>query len=73
MGMYDEIKVPCPECGTIHLAQSKGGDCTLALYTLNEAPTDVLLDVNRHGPFQCERCCTRFAVKIHCVAQVVKE
>lgn len=64
MGMFDRVMVPCPKCGTESEFQSKGGDCTLRDYTLENAPADVLLDVNRHAPNTCKECGTVFAVKV---------
>jgi len=64
MGMYDSVNVPCPKCGTESEFQSKGGDCLLNVYTLDNCPMDVLSDVNRHAPNDCEKCGTRFYVKI---------
>jgi hypothetical protein len=64
MGMFDTVIVPCPECGTEHDFQSKGGDCILATYTLDDAPADVLADVNRHSPRTCSKCGTVFDVDV---------
>ncbi len=64
MGMFDTVLVPCPACGEPSEFQSKGGDCTLTTYTLDEAPDDVLRDVNRHAPNHCTKCDTKFAVEI---------
>lgn len=63
MGVYDEIRVPCPECGLIYHAQSKSGACEMRVYDLVDAPADVLHDVNRHAPFICPRCGEAFYVK----------
>ena len=62
MGIYDTVLVPCPKCGGVEYAQSKSGECELKDYALDDAPLDVLVDVNRHAPFQCERCSTVFEV-----------
>lgn len=62
MGMFDEVRVPCPTCGKVELFQSKGGRCVLAVYDLDEAPEDVLSDIGRHGPMKCEECGTTFEV-----------
>lgn len=62
MGMFDEILVPCPKCGTIERFQTKGGDCQLHTYDLENAPADVFSDVNRHSPHECQSCGTRFMV-----------
>lgn len=64
MGMYDTIMVPCPACSVQAEFQSKGGDCKLETYALEDAPDDVLLDVNRHGPTSCVKCSTLFRVEI---------
>lgn len=53
MGCYDSVQVPCPVCGKLYYAQSKGGPCKLKDYTLENAPQDVLSDINRHAPFFC--------------------
>lgn len=58
MGMYDSVMVPCPECGERAEFQSKGGDCTLAVYQLEDAPADVLSDADRHSPLECKKCAT---------------
>lgn len=53
MGMFDTVLVKCPNCGELNAFQSKGGECLLRTYTLEEAPPDVLSDVNRHSPYTC--------------------
>lgn len=64
MGVYDTVLVPCPKCGEVEQFQSKSGECLLDEYTLEECPEDILLDVNRHSPYTCEKCNTAFAVSI---------
>lgn len=61
MGCFDTVLVPCPECGKLYPAQSKGGDCICLTYSLEDAPDDVLSNVNRHAPFTCD-CGTVFKV-----------
>lgn len=56
MGMFDSVMVPCPECGTKNEFQSKGGDCILAVYELDNCPPDVMSNINRHSPHTCARC-----------------
>lgn len=51
--MFDSVMVPCPKCGEEVEFQSKSGDCFLNVYKLDEAPPDVLVDINRHSPHQC--------------------
>ena len=53
MGCYDEVRVYCPECKMEHWVQSKGGECLLRGFDLQECPEDVLTDINRHAPFEC--------------------
>jgi hypothetical protein len=64
MGMYDTILVPCPRCGDLYEAQTKGGECVLARYDLYSAPLDALGDVNRHAPFTCDKCGVVFYVQL---------
>ena len=51
--MYDTVLVNCPSCGKEHEFQSKSGECLLGEYTLQDCPSDVLRDVNRHSPYRC--------------------
>lgn len=64
MGMFDSVMVPCPKCGTKVECQSKGGDCTLAVYDLASVPPEVLADVNRHAPHECLSCGHRFELRL---------
>lgn len=64
MGMYDSVEVPCPKCGELSDFQSKGGDCLLRCYTLEDCPDDVLSNVNRHAPNKCRLCGTLFEVDV---------
>jgi len=63
MGCFDTVLIDCPNCGEEYEAQSKGGECTLSYYTLENCPMDVLEDVNRHAPFTCDNCKTKFKVE----------
>lgn len=54
MGLFDSVMVPCPSCSTPLEFQSKSGDCSLSRYTLEDAPEEVMRDVNRHAPVWCE-------------------
>ena len=62
--MYDSVMVPCPKCGRESEFQTKSGPCLLRTYSLKNAPTDVLEDVNRHAPNFCPDCKTRFMVEL---------
>ena len=63
MGCYDEINVPCPQCGKRQEVQSKGGAGMCMLYELEDCPPDVLSDANRHAPYYCE-CGATFCVEV---------
>lgn len=52
--MYDSVMVNCPKCGQENEFQSKSGECLLDVYTLENCPKDVLIDVNRHSPCKCK-------------------
>jgi uncharacterized Zn finger protein len=70
MGMFDSVWVKCPNCGTANEFQSKGGGCALIDYTLEDAPADVLSDVNRHAPVSCSKCGNSYKVKVTVTASV---
>ena len=53
MGMYDSVIVRCPKCGKENEFQSKSGECLLDVYTLENCPDDVMVNVNRHSPCEC--------------------
>jgi len=63
MGMYDTVMVPCPKCGKEAQFQSKSGDCLLDVYDLSDCPDNVLANVNRHSPEECD-CGAVFAVNV---------
>lgn len=69
--MFDSVIVPCPKCGKVHLFQSKSGDCLLRKYEPSHAPLDVLIDVNRHAPYDCE-CGIKLAVRVETNVSVVE-
>ena len=62
MGCYDTVLVRCPVCGDMGYFQSKGGECTMTDYPLENVPPDVLSDVNRHSPHECGCCGTFYEV-----------
>jgi len=72
MGCYDTVLVPCPNCGELYQAQSKSGDCSMSEFDLSTAPNDVMENINRHAPFECERCGTNFRVK-HTFGTIVEQ
>lgn len=54
MGMYDSVIVRCPNCNEEHQFQTKSGQCSLDVYTLDNCPDDVMINVNRHSPCRCD-------------------
>lgn len=54
MGCYDTVIVNCPVCNEEHYFQSKSGNCFLDEFRLEDCPYDVLVDVNRHSPYECD-------------------
>ena len=64
MGMFDTVNIPCPKCKTLNEFQSKGGDCLLYTYTLENVPNNVLLDINRHSPITCRKCGTKYEIEL---------
>ncbi len=75
MGCYDEIILYCPKCDEMYIAQSKGGECLLNRYTTSDAPIEVLGDINRHAPFTCIKCKTKFkaVVQAHVFMEIVEQ
>lgn len=71
MGMFDTVRVPCPNCGEREDFQSKSGSCCLRTYDLENCPADILADVNRHAPATCAHCGTVFAVELTVAARAV--
>jgi hypothetical protein len=70
MGMFDEVEVPCPKCGALYKAQSKGGPCYLKVYPLYEAPVEVLADITDESMW-CYACGTKFHVVVQCTTTIV--
>jgi len=64
MGLYDTIRAPCPQCGTVSEFQSKSGECLCETFSLEDCPMDVLRGANRHSPNTCEKCGTLFSIDI---------
>ena len=59
--MYDTVWVTCPKCGEGIDFQSYAGDCLHRRFSLNDAPFEILLDLNK----EVDECvCCRTQVKI---------
>ena len=57
MGVYDTVWVKCPKCGEENGFQSKSGDCSLRDFDLDNCPEDVMYNINRHSPMECDCGC----------------
>jgi phage FluMu protein Com len=55
MGMYDSVRVPCPDCKEVIEFQSKAGECSLADYELHNAPPAILGDLDGQT-CRCSKC-----------------
>ena len=69
MGMFDTVVAKCPACGGEVAFQSKGGDCTLDRYDLEDAPQDVLSDTHRLGRHtECDDCGRGYKIEVKVTA-----
>ena len=69
MGLYDTVTIPCPTCGELYYAQSKGSNkCRMRDFEFSDTPNDVMSDINRYAPFECEECGTIFDVIMQIIA-----
>ena len=71
MGMFDTVWVKCPKCGEENGFQSKSGYCILGNYTLEDCPDDVMLNVNRHSPVECDCGCV-FEIDVNTRKPIIK-
>jgi hypothetical protein len=63
MGVYDEVACECPSCGNTVLFQSNAGECCLCTYNSENAPPEVLEDID--GEYStCENCGCTFKAKV---------
>ena len=61
MGVFDEVMVICPSCGSPNDLQSKAGPCRMARFKITDAPPEVLADIA--GNHWCHHCDYVFEVK----------
>jgi rubredoxin len=59
---FDTVMVACPVCGQRVSFNSHSGDCVSAVYDLEDAPDDVMYDVNLHFNHTCSGCGSVFRV-----------
>ena len=71
MGVYDEIRWECPGCKADNLAQSKSGDCVLAVYPMDDVPLCVAMDANRHS-LRCHNCHCAYQFSHKVAMRIVK-
>jgi hypothetical protein len=45
VGLFDEVNIVCPECGSFVEFQSKAGDCHMHSYRQNSVPTEIAKDI----------------------------
>jgi len=55
MGMFDSLYASCPHCGKPVEFQSKAWNCGMDRYSIEDAPTAILVDV-MNSPHYCDRC-----------------
>lgn len=55
MGLYDRIHAECPNCGATVEFQSKALDCMMDVFTLENAPVEVVYDT-MNDPHKCTKC-----------------
>lgn len=70
MGLYDIVLLKCPNCGQENRFQTKSGPCEMREYLAEDAPSNVLMDINRHAPIECQSCGQNYGAKIECNVSV---
>jgi DNA-directed RNA polymerase subunit RPC12/RpoP len=70
MGMFDSVYLECPGCGHKQEVQSKAGPCEMMIYTKDNAPAEVLLDVSREI-VTCEECGEKYKIVFEYRTKVV--
>lgn len=61
MGMFDYVRMACPECHDIIEEQSKAGPCLLNDYSLQTAPEAVIRDLAGEDIW-CTSCNNSFVI-----------
>lgn len=64
MGLFDTLILYCPNCGKAQAYQSKAGDCGLNTYYFEDAPMEILKDIEEDDWTDCISCQTRFKIKL---------
>lgn len=71
MGMFDTVFMNCPMCKERLEVQSKGGECILAEYELQDAPPDVIGEIYRSRPLIHCDCGAVIKIKVISMAKAV--
>jgi hypothetical protein len=69
MGMFDSIYVRCPTCNERTELQSKAGVCELKIYTLDSAPPEILVDLDKRT-YRCKND-HAFYLKVQIISHAV--
>ena len=69
MGMFDSVRVNCPECNNMVEFQSKAGACDLIDYNLYNAPSSILGDLHNES-VACHKCGRFVTIKVQTIARV---
>lgn len=71
MGLFNEVTVECPECGEIHIHQSKAGSCSLSNSSINDAePEDQRDLINEiEDGLWCQHCSYQFSAAVRVVTR----
>ena len=64
MGMYDTLHLTCPRCQKSTEFQSKADKCSLADYSIHNAPLTILADAHCSDDLYCEHCHQKFVLRV---------
>ena len=70
MGLFDEVSIVCQKCGAWILEQTKAGDCTMAVYALEDAPAEILADLEG-DMIECTECEYMIRIRMIVKAQAI--
>ena len=71
MGCFDTLCFQCPSCAEIISEQSKAGECSLSSYSLENAPLNIIADINyygKKGQLYCEHCKVQLELEVRFIA-----
>lgn len=77
MGMFDYVRIKCPNCGLFVEEQSKAGPCELKRFTIpGNAPLAVIADMQydgARGRLQCLSCNSILELHVQHIVTVMKK